>query len=138
MDILYVDQNGNKSRVPQLGRNAGGRQFQTAAQLNAFITNLNVAGGVKGDGSQFLPTVSPNARFHDTFNSFDLRLAKDIRLTERFTLQAMGEAFNLFNKANILGVNNADYSGFPTLCPRRDLESRFRPRAEYSGQGGQE
>jgi len=136
MDILYVDQNGNKSRVPQLGRNAGGRQFQTAAQLNAFITNLNVAGGVTGDGSQLLPTVSPNARFNDTFNSFDLRLAKDIRLTERFTLQAMGEAFNLFNKANILGVNNADYSGFSNVVSSQGFGKPVSTAGGVFGSGG--
>src|SRR5207237_382681 len=136
MDILYVDQNGNKSRIPQLGRNAGGRQFQTAAQLNAFITNLNAAGGVTRDGSQLLPTVSPNARFNDTFNSFDLRLAKDIRLTERFTLQAMGEVFNLFNKANILGVNNADYSGFSNVVSSQGFGKPVSTAGGVFGSGG--
>ena len=104
MDILYPGPNGN-TRVPELGRNAGGRQFHTGAELNAAIANINANGGS-------LPLVSPNARFNDTFNSLDLRLSKEFHLTERYTLQALAEAFNLFNKANILGVNNADYSGF--------------------------
>ncbi|OLB20541.1 MAG: hypothetical protein AUH15_11270 [Acidobacteriales bacterium 13_2_20CM_55_8] len=104
MDILYSGPNGN-TRVPELGRNAGGRQFHTGAELNAAIANINANGGS-------LPLVSPNARFNDTFNSLDLRLSKEFHLTERYTLQALAEAFNLFNKANILGVNNADYSGF--------------------------
>jgi hypothetical protein len=64
--------------------------------------------------------VAANARFNDTFNSFDLRLSKDFHLGERFTLQALAEAFNFFNKTNILGVNNADYSGFfNVLVPDR-------------------
>ena len=104
MDILYPGPNGN-TRVPELGRNAGGCQFHTGAELNAAIANINANGGS-------LPLVSPNARFNDTFNSLDLRLSKEFHLTERYTLQALAEAFNLFNKANILGVNNADYSGF--------------------------
>jgi len=108
MDILYPGPNGN-TRVPELGRNAGGRQFHTGAELNAAIANINANGGANG---VTLPLVSPNARFNDTFNSLDLRLSKEFHLTERYTLQAMAEAFNLFNKANILGVNNADYSGF--------------------------
>jgi outer membrane receptor protein involved in Fe transport len=108
MDILYSGPNGN-TRVPELGRNAGGRQFHTGAELNAALANINANGGVNG---VTLPLVSPNARFNDTFNSLDLRLSKEFHLTERYTLQAMAEAFNLFNKANILGVNNADYSGF--------------------------
>ena len=110
MDILYPGPNGN-TRVPELGRNAGGRQFHTGAELNAALANIIANGGT-------LPLVSPNARFNDSFNSFDLRLSKEIHLTERFTLQALAEAFNLFNKANILGVNNADYSGFFNVLVR--------------------
>ena len=118
MDIMLPD---NSSRVPQLGRNAGGRQFHSAAELNAFITQLNAGGGVNG---QRLPLVSPSARFSDTFNSLDLRISKDFRLTERFSLQAIGEVFNLANKTNILGISNTNYSGFANaLVPDRDNPS---------------
>ena len=109
MDILYTDANGNNTRVPQFERNAGGRQFSSATALNAAISAINAAGG---EGGAPLPLVSPGARFNDTFNSFDLRLAKEFRLSERFTLQAIAESFNLFNKTNILGVSNSNYSGF--------------------------
>jgi hypothetical protein len=65
--------------------------------------------------------VSPSARFSDTFNSLDLRISKDFRLTERFSLQAIGEVFNLANKTNILGISNTNYSGFANaLVPDRD------------------
>ena len=112
MDIMLPD---NSSRVPQLGRNAGGRQFHTGAELNAFITQLNTQGGVNG---QPLPLVSPNARFNDTFNSLDLRISKEFRLGERFGLEAIGEVFNLANKTNVLGISNTNYSGFAnTLSP---------------------
>lgn len=110
MDILYVDPgSGNKTRVPQFARNAGGRAFHTAAELNSALTNINNNGGVSGVP---LPLVPNSARFNDTFNSFDMRLSKSFRLTERFTLEAIGEAFNLFNKSNVLGVDNSNYSGF--------------------------
>jgi hypothetical protein len=56
--------------------------------------------------------VSPDARFNDTFNSFDLRLSREFHLGERFRLEVIGEVFNLFNKTNILGSGNANYSGF--------------------------
>jgi hypothetical protein len=47
-----------------------------------------------------------------------MRLAKTFKLSERFRLMAFGEAFNLFNKTNVLGVDNADYSGyFNVLVP---------------------
>jgi outer membrane receptor protein involved in Fe transport len=110
MDILLGD--GSGDRVPEIGRNAGGRQFQTGAQLNAFLTQLNAQGATNGGLGTPFPMVSPNARFNDTFNSFDLRLAREFRLSERFHLQAIAEVFNLFNKANILGSSNSNYSGF--------------------------
>ena len=108
MDILYPTANGNV-RVPQLARNAGGREFHTGAELNAVLNQINASGGENGTP---LPLVSPGARFDDTFNSIDLRLSKEFRLGERFTLEVIGEAFNLFNKTNILGTSKNNYSGF--------------------------
>lgn len=134
MDILYSSSNGN-TRVPQLARNAGGREFHTGAELNAVIANINASGGANGVP---LPLVSPSARFNDTFNSFDLRLSKSFRLSERFRLEALAEVFNLFNQANILGGANANYSGFfNVLVPDRNnpsLSSRFG--APVSSAGG--
>jgi hypothetical protein len=112
MDILLPDAS---SRIPQLGRNAGARQFHNAAELNSFITQLNAAGGVGGTP---LPLVGNNARFSDSFNSFDMRLSKTFKLTERASLQAIGEVFNLFNVTNILGVSNTNYSGFSNALVR--------------------
>jgi hypothetical protein len=109
MDILYDDVDGNTTRVPQFSRNAGGREFHTGAELNAALSAINAAGGESGE---LLPLVSPGARFNDTFNSFDFRLSRDFHIGDRYTIQLIGEAFNIFNKTNILGVNNSDYSGF--------------------------
>ena len=136
MDILLGD--GSGDRVPGLSRNAGGRQFRTGAELNAFLTQLNVEGALNGSLGTPLPMVSPDVRFNDTFNSFDLRLAREFHLGERFHLQAFGEVFNLFNKTNVLGSSNANYSGFfNVLVPDRNnpnLASDFGRPA--SGAGG--
>jgi hypothetical protein len=110
MDILEGD--GSGDRVPELGRNAGGRQFHTGTELNTFLTQINAQGATNGGLGMPFPLVSPNARFNDTFNSFDLRLSREFRLSERFRLEAIGEVFNLFNKSNILGTSNSNYSGF--------------------------
>jgi hypothetical protein len=116
MDILLGD--GNGSRVPEFTRNAGGRFFQSAAQLNSYITQLNAQGAVNGALGNPLPLVDNNARFNDTFNSFDLRISKDIRIRESMSLKLMGEVFNLFNKTNILGSSTTNYSGyFNALVP---------------------
>jgi hypothetical protein len=112
MDILLPDAS---SRIPQLGRNAGGRQFHNSSELNAFITQLNAAGGVNGSP---LPLVSNNARFSDSFNSLDLRLARTFKVSDRARIQAIGEVFNLFNISNILGVSNTNYSGFANALVR--------------------
>ncbi|MGB9179430.1 MAG: carboxypeptidase regulatory-like domain-containing protein [Pyrinomonadaceae bacterium] len=112
MDILLPD---GSSRIPSLQRNAGGRLFHTGAELNAFITQLNASGGV---GGQPLPLVSDDARFSDSFSSFDLRASKIFRFGERFTVEPMAEVFNLFNVTNVLGVSNVNYSGFSNVLVR--------------------
>ena len=136
MDILLGD--GSGDRVPELGRNAGGRQFHSGAELNAFLTQINAAGALNGSLGTPFPMVSPNARFNDTFNSFDMRLSREFRITERFGVHVIGEAFNLFNKTNILGSSNANYSGFfNVLVPDRTnptFSSAFGRPA--SGAGG--
>ena len=125
-------------RIPELGRNVGGRQFHTGSQLNAYLTQLNQTGALNGSLGAPFPTVAPGARFNDTFNSFDLRLSREFQLGERLHLQVIGEAFNLFNKTNILGSSNANYSGFfNVLVPDRTnpaLASAFGRPA--SGAGG--
>jgi hypothetical protein len=113
MDILLPD---GSSRIPTLQRNAGGRLFRTAAELNAFITQLNAAGGVPGTGP--LPLVGSDARFSDSFNSFDLRVSHPFKIKERVSVEPIVEAFNLFNVTNVLGVSNVNYSGFSNVLVR--------------------
>jgi hypothetical protein len=129
MDILLPD---GSSRIPQLSRNAGARRFKTAADLNAYITSLNAAGGVNGEP---LPLVDNNARFSDRFNSFDLRLSKDIHFGDRMSLSVIAEAFNLFNTTNYLGVSNTNYSGFNNVL-RRDSNTPTDPGYLHSSSFG--
>ncbi|HWT01810.1 MAG TPA: TonB-dependent receptor [Pyrinomonadaceae bacterium] len=117
MDILLPDAS---SRIPQLQRNAGGRLFHTGAELNAFIQQVNAAGGV---GGQPLPLVRDDARFNDSFNSFDLRVSKVLRLGERFSVEPIVEVFNLFNVTNILGTSKSNYSGFSNVLVRDSSDS---------------
>lgn len=112
MDILLPD---GSTRIPEIQRNAGGREFHSAAQLNAFITQLNAAGGV--DGSP-LPLVNSNAKFGESYDSFDMRLSRTFRLGERAKLDLVGECFNLFNRVNVLGVSNTNYSGYNNVLVR--------------------
>jgi hypothetical protein len=112
MDILVPDAS---TRVPTLERNAGARRFTTGAELNAYLTGLNAAGGVNGEP---LPLVRDDARFNDSFNSLDLRLSRSFRLGARTSLEAIVECFNVFNVTNILGVSKSNYSGFTNVLLR--------------------
>jgi hypothetical protein len=112
MDILVP---GGGQRIPQLQRNAGGRLFHNGAELNAFLRQLNDAGGF---GGQPLPLVADNARFNDSFDSFDLRLSKVFRIGERVKIEPLVEVFNLFNITNVLGFSKSNYSGFSNVLVR--------------------
>ena len=118
MDILLPD---GSSRVCELPRNAGTRQFHTGAELNAVLTQINAAGGSlcpTADPSTgfkprvLLPLVRDELKFGDNFSSLDLRVSKVFRVGERFTIEPIAEVFNLFNVTNVLGFSNVNYSGF--------------------------
>jgi hypothetical protein len=111
MDILMPDA---QSRVPAFQRNAGGRLFRTAAELNEAIGRLNAAGGVNGVP---LPLVGSDARFNDSFNAFDLRVSRPFTVGQ-IRIEPIVEAFNVFNVTNILGVSNKNYSGFSNVLIR--------------------
>jgi len=118
VDILLPD---GSSRVCELERNAGGRQFHTGAALNAALTKINAAGGSlcpNADPSTgfkprvLVPLVRDDLKFGDSFSSLDLRVSKAFKVGERFTIEPIAEVFNLFNVTNVLGVSNVNYSGF--------------------------
>ena len=111
MDILLPS---GQTRIPIIQRNAGGRQFRSASQLNSFIQQVNAGGGI---GGELLPTVPDSARFNDTFNSLDVRLSRPFRVG-RWRVDPLVELFNVFNVTNILGVAPSNYSGFTSVLVR--------------------
>jgi hypothetical protein len=76
---------------------------------------VNAGGGIRG---QLLPLVNDDARFNDSFNSFDLRVSRPLKLGESISVEPAVEMFNLFNVTNILGVSNVNYSGFSNVLVR--------------------
>ena len=111
MDILMPSA---QSRIPIIQRNAGGRQFTSAEELNTFIQGVNASGGIDGE---LLPLVSSNARFNDTFNSLDLRISRTFPIG-RLRIDGLVEMFNVFNVTNILGTSTVNYSGFANALVR--------------------
>jgi len=124
IDILLPD---GSSRVCELPRNAGARQFHTGAELNAALTQINAAGGSlcpNADPSTgfkprvLVPLVRDDLKLGDNFSSLDLRVSKVFRIGERWTVEPIAEVFNLFNVTNVLGVSNVNYSGFSSVLVR--------------------
>jgi hypothetical protein len=116
-----------------LQRNAGGRLFKTAAELNESLRAINAQGGISG---QPLPLVSEGARFGDSFNSVDLRIGRPIRIGEHVAVHPMFEVFNLFNVTNVLGVSNVNYSGYSNALVR-DSDDPANPGFRTSSRFGQ-
>lgn len=116
------------TRIPLLQRNAAGRVFRRGSELNAFISAINSAGGIGGDP---LPLVRDDLRLGDGFTSFDVRLSKVFRLSERLSIRGIVEVFNVFNVTNIRGVNNVNFSGFQNTLIRdseiREIMGRPNP-----------
>ncbi len=129
MDIILPD---GSSRVPQLQRNAGGRLFKTASELNAFLTQYNAS---RSPANQ-LPLAPSNAKFNDSFSSLDLRLSKVFKFKERFRLEPIVEVFNAFNTTNILGVSNTNYSGFGNVLGTPTFGQPVTTAGGVLGSGG--
>ncbi len=130
MDIILPD---GSTRIPSLQRNAGGRMFTAAAELNGFITRTNAAGGI---GGVPLPLVAEGARFNDAFNSLDLRVSRPFAIARNVRIEPMLEVFNLFNVTNVLGTGNVNYSGFTNVLVR-DSQDPSQPGFLTSSSFGQ-
>lgn len=124
MDILLPD---GSSRVCELSRNAGARQFQTGAELNAVLNQINAAGGSLCPNPDpntgfkprvLVPLVRDDLKFGDNFSSLDVRVSKVFKIGEGWTIEPIAEVFNLFNVTNVLGVSNVNYSGYSNVLVR--------------------
>ncbi|HUF03094.1 MAG TPA: TonB-dependent receptor [Aridibacter sp.] len=130
MDIILPD---GSSRIPLLQRNAGGRIFDDASDLNAFIQQVNAAGGIDGNPLPLAPT---DARFSDSFSALDVRISKTFTFRERFRLEPLVEIFNVFNTTNILGVSNTNYSGLGNVLGTENFGRPLTTAGGVFGSGG--
>jgi len=111
----------NGFRISGIFTADGGRPFPTTVTAGtlSFIlapggATFNGFGGLLGQGGAgtLLPTVPRNNNTGEANYKLDMRLARDISITERFKLELIGEAFNIFNRSNfngfntVIGVNN--------------------------------
>jgi outer membrane receptor protein involved in Fe transport len=81
--------------------------WQTGQPYSKAVTNdLNRDGNTRND---IVPGSRNSERLPDTYN-VDLRVAKRIPLTGGAGLELIAEAFNLFDRDNIIGQRNAFYN----------------------------
>jgi hypothetical protein len=103
------------ARLPILGRNSLGRSVKNSNQLNQAIDQWNALPACPApapcNAGGPLENVPANINFGSAFNSVDLRLMKDFAIRERYHIDLIAEAFNLFNSVNIRGFTNTSYSG---------------------------
>lgn len=57
-----------------------------------------------------------------SFQTFDVRLTRAIKFSERVGIELTAEAFNLFNRLNYASVNNTVGATFPTTLDVRGIE----------------
>jgi hypothetical protein len=150
---------GLGGRLPNIPRNALGRQIPDGAALNAAITAYNALALCPLDGSVAgplpcqpstkdpvtglpvsvtgaLPLVDPKLKFGDDFNSFDMRITRTFHFTEPHALQVIAEAFNLFNVTNIRGTTNRNYSGFNNTIDSATFNHALDTAGKFFGSGG--
>jgi len=103
---------------PRLNRALGGLQigyvfsFATGAALNVVAgSDLN---NDTNNNDRPLGVGRNTGRLPDS-SSFDLRISRTFRFGSRHRIEAMVEAFNLFNRVNILNVNNTFGTGTAPL-----------------------
>jgi Carboxypeptidase regulatory-like domain/TonB dependent receptor len=103
------------ARLPILARNSLGRSVKNSNQLNTIINEWNSLPACPApapcNAGGPLESVPSNINFSSPFNSVDVRFMKDFAFAERYHLQLIAEAFNLFNSLNVRGFTNTSYSG---------------------------
>ena len=140
-------------RLPNIPRNALGRQIQDGAALNAAILaynalpaclpNGNTAGPLPCNEGQLRNAagtgplqVDPKIKFGNSFNSFDMRMSRTFHFREPHALQVIAEGFNLFNVTNIRGTTNRNYSGVNNTIDSATFNHALDTAGKFFGSGG--
>jgi hypothetical protein len=90
-------------------------------------TNALLTGSINGSGGRNnLPNMQRNTfRFPNT-EVIDMRLSKSFQFKDRYTVELLGEAFNLFNHQNVTSVNTLGYrTGGTAAAPVLNFNSTF-------------
>lgn len=117
-------QNGRPVQADMAGRPFGGCIFNgglTCGAISSFGAPLNGRA----------PFITRNTNFNlPNLISYDLRIAREFRITEGSRIEFLWEAFNLFNRTQVLGVDTRLFdfvaaSGAAGACPSTGAGSLF-------------
>lgn len=124
-------------QAPEQGKAEGLRRALHGFQLSYILTYASLLpfNVLLGSDRNFDTTnndrpvgVGRNTGRGFDFASFDLRLSRRFRLTERVGLDVLAEGFNLFNRANFGVPNNTFGSGTTPLATFGQPTAAFDPR----------
>ncbi len=103
-----------------------------------IASSINGSGGVNRT-----PFIERNSYQRPALQNIDLRFAKEFRVKERYRLDFIAEAFNLFNHTNAFGVVTSQYdvitvspsgqvtTGCSTAATTGPCLPAFRPRTDF-------
>ena len=102
----------------------------TTDPVTGNITTVSakpLGGGVNGsNGRKGIDFVGRNTFQMKRTIDMDLRLSKRVKFGEHYSVEALGEAFNIFNHQNVTGVNNTGYIvGGTATSPTLSYNSSF-------------
>lgn len=97
---------------------------------SGFAYSAIVSGDPNGDGNNATDRVPGTRRNEFTTPSVyivDLRVGRIIRFGERFRISLFAEGFNLFNRSNVITVNNTLYAALAPISGSPGLPIRLGP-----------
>jgi hypothetical protein len=102
---------------------ADGRPYSGSTSGNP--SPAGIQSGLLGVGGSFrVPFVGRNTFTGPGAASVDLRLAREIKFSERFRWQLIFEAFNVANRVEVTSINTTQFNvSGTTLFPRTDFQS---------------
>jgi hypothetical protein len=99
-------------------------------------TQYNGFGGIRGQGTSgdrnLTPSIPRNSLVGDANYKLDLRVARDIRVTERMRVELLMEGFNVFNRSNYNGFGTTLYTAAaPTAITLLATPIKLTPTAGF-------
>jgi len=110
-DWLLAPIYSSQSGLPYSLVTSGTPTFTTPQDSSGTtITYSGLGASINGsNGRKGIDVIGRNSfRMKRTIN-MDLRLSKKVRFGERYAVELLGEAFNIFNHQNVTSVNNTGY-----------------------------